>query len=208
MSFYPIQIEQVPGFGFTGGPEFQTNIQSIQSGGENRNGEWTIARHKFTAPFANISNDAYLAIKKVFLICRGRLHTFLYRDWADFTAINEPFGTGDGATKTFYLSKMSKDLDTGALYLRAVSKPNVTAPLDTPIALKVDGVVTAATVSDTDGSVVFASAPATGAALTWTGEFFVQVRFDMDYLPFSINDRNKSGYVTNGSVDLIEVLGE
>jgi hypothetical protein len=63
-------------------------------------------------------------------------------------------------------------------------------------------------VSQTDGSVTFAVAPAEGAALTWTGEFFVHVRFDMDYLPFSLDNKSGSKYVTNGSVDLYEVLDE
>ncbi len=201
MSFYPIQIEPVPGFGFSGGPEFQTNIQNLQSGREKRNGEWAICRHKYTAPYKNISNDGYLAVKRVFLICRGRLHTFLHRDWGDFTATDEPFGIGDGTTTTFQLSKLS-DLGGGATYSRIVTKP------DTGVAIKVNGVVTAASVSQLDGSVAFSSAPASGAALTWSGEFFVQVRFDMDYLPFTLDDRNAGGYITNGSVDLIEVLDE
>lgn len=55
---------------------------------------------------------------------------------------------------------------------------------------------------------VFASAPASGAILTWSGEFRVPVRFDTDYLPFSIDDIGNDGFATNGSVDLIEVLGE
>jgi len=56
--------------------------------------------------------------------------------------------------------------------------------------------------------VTFASAPANGAALTWTGEFRVQVRFDMDYLHFSIDDIGNDGFANNGSVDIIEVLDE
>jgi len=69
-------------------------------------------------------------------------------------------------------------------------------------------VLTGAAVSTTDGSVVFASAPASGSILTWSGEFRVPVRFDIDSLPFSIDNRNGGGFVHNGSVDLIEVLDE
>jgi uncharacterized protein (TIGR02217 family) len=79
---------------------------------------------------------------------------------------------------------------------------------DAGVTVKVNGVVTAASVSQLDGSVAFSVAPASGAALTWSGEFFVHVRFDMDYLPFSLDDKNSGGFVTNGSVDLIEVLDE
>lgn len=200
--FYAIQIPPTPGFGFTGGPEFQTNVQNIASGREKRNAEWSICRHKYTAPFLNISNDAYLTVKRVFLVMRGRTHTFLHRDWGDFTAANEPFGLGDGSTTVFQLRKTS-DLGGGATYDRVITKP------DAGVAVKVNGVAaTGVSVSQLDGSVAFSSAPANGAVLTWSGEFFVHVRFDMDYLPFSLDDKNAGGFITNGSVDLLEVLDE
>ena len=209
MSFYPIQIPPTPGFGFTGGPEFQTNVQNIASGREKRNGEWSICRHKYTAPFANIPEEAYRSIKSTFLVMRGRLHTFLHRDWGDFTAVNEPFGTGDGTTAVFQLSKASSIPGfPAATYTRIITKPNVSAPLDTPLVIKAAGSVVAPSVSELDGTVAFGTAPAPGVALTWSGEFFVQVRFDIDYLPYSLDDRSTGGYVTNGSVDLIEVLDE
>lgn len=201
MTFYATQIAPIPGFGFTGGPEFQTNIQNIASGREKRNAEWSVCRHKYSAPFKNISEAAYREIKRVFLVMRGRTHTFLHRDWGDFTATDEPFGTGDGVTTLFYLRKVST-VAGGGSYTRLIDKP------DAGVTVKVDGAVTAAAVSQLDGSVAFSVAPAVGAALTWSGEFFVHVRFDMDYLPFSLDDKNSGGYVTNGSVDLIEVLDE
>lgn len=198
--FYPVSIAQVPGFGFSGGPEFFTNINPLASGREKRNGEWSVCRHKYTAPFNNVTEEAYRAVKDVFLVMRGRLHTFLHRDYGDYIATDEPFGTGDGATTTFYLSKTST-VGSGT-YQRAITKPAVGATI------YVAGVSTGATVSTLDGSVVFATAPASGAALTWTGEFFVQVRFDMDSMPFSLNDKNGGGFITNGSIDLIEVINE
>lgn len=200
MTFYAIQIPPTPGFGFTGGPEFSTNVQNIANGREKRNADWSICRHKYTAPFHNIPEDAYRSIKGVFLAMRGKLHTFLHRDWGDFNAADEPFGTGDGATTLFYLRKVST-VGAGS-YTRLIDKPDV------GVTVKVNGVITAASVSTLDGSVAFSSAPALGAALTWSGEFFVHVRFDMDYLPFSLDDKNTGGFVTNGSVDLLEVLDE
>jgi hypothetical protein len=56
--------------------------------------------------------------------------------------------------------------------------------------------------------VTFASAPANASVITWSGEFRVPVRFDNDYLPFSLDNRRSDGYANNGSIDLIEVLGE
>lgn len=199
--FYPIRIAPTPGLGFTGGPEFQTDIKNAQNGREYRNGDWAICRHKYTCPFLNISNDAYLSIKEVFLVVRGRLHTFLHRDWADYTAVNERFGVGDGTNKIFQLRKTSTL--GSATYDRLITKPSGT------VLVKANG--TAASgylVEPTTGVVTFSTAPGDNVVLTWTGEFDVQVRFDIDFLPFSLDDRNNDGYVTNGSVDLIEVLDE
>lgn len=199
--FYPIRIAPTPGLGFTGGPEFQTDIKNAQNGREYRNGDWAICRHKYTCPFLNISNDAYLSIKEVFLVVRGRLHTFLHRDWGDYTATNENFGTGDGTTTMFQLQKTSTV--GSATYDRVITKPFG------EITVKVNGVITGFYTADFNtGLITFNTPPSTGSHLTWTGEFDVQVRFDIDFLPFSLDDRNNDGYVTNGSVDLIEVLDE
>jgi uncharacterized protein (TIGR02217 family) len=201
--FYALEIEQCPGLGFIGGPEFSTNIQVIASGREKRNPDWSICRHKYTAAFANISDEGFRAIKKVFLMMRGRLHTFLFKDWSDFQALNEQFAIGDGSTTVFQLRKTSLDVSSGAEYDRIITKP------DLGVVVEASGVVDpTAVVSSLDGTVTFLSAPANHAVLTWSGTFKVQVRFDIDYMPFSLDNRNHLAYVTNGSVDIIEVLDE
>lgn len=202
MAFYPISIAQCPGFGFTGGPEFQTDIKNAQNGREYRNGDWAITRHKYSVSFLNITDDAYLAIKEVFLVVRGRLHSFLHKDWADYQADNSHFGTGDGTTVTFQLSKTS--VVGSATYTRTINKP-----VASTLQVYVNGVQNVDILLDSlTGLVTFLTAPADNAALTWSGEFNVQVRFDIDYLPFSLDNANASGYLQNGSVDLLEVLDE
>ena len=199
--FYAMEIAQTPGFGFSGGPTFQTHIVPLASGNESRNIDWPDCRHKYTAPFKNIPNDAYLAIKRVFLICRGRAHTFLFRDWGDFSATNEPFATGDGTTLVFQLSKLSSDV-SGGTYLRTITKP------EAPVAIFANGAGVTPAVDVTTGLVTFTAAPAAGVVLTWSGTFFVHVRFDNDSLPFTLDDLSSGQYVTNGSVELLEVLNE
>jgi uncharacterized protein (TIGR02217 family) len=147
MAFYAVEIQACPGFGFVGGPMFKTNIQDIASGSESRNAEWAICRHKYTAPFVNITDEAYLAIKAMFLIARGRNHTFLHKDWGDYRAEDEPFGTGDGTTTTFQLKKISTLAGTSATYERIITKPK------SGVTVYVDGIETGASVSTTDGTV-------------------------------------------------------
>ncbi len=200
MTFYATQIPPAAAFGFQGGPEFSTNIKSMASGREKRNGEWLQCRHKYSCPFQNITNDNYLLIKAVHLGMRGQLHSFLFLDSADYQASNEQFGIGDGTTTVFQLSKTA-NAGGGATYTRTITKPNT----DLGVIVRVNGVVTAAAVDPLTGLVTFSAAPANGAVLSWTGNFYVQVRFDNDSLPFSIDNKSGSTYIQNGSIDLIEV---
>lgn len=203
MAFYAIEIEECPGFGFQGGPEFSTNVQSLASGAEKRNADWAVCRHRYTAPFNNITDEAYLAIKTVFLLTRGKTHSFLYKDPVDYQAENEQFGTGDGSTKTFQLKKISTVSGTSAIYERSITKPSGT------IVIKSNGSVVSPSIDIYTGIVTFAVAPANGAVLTWSGEFRVQVRFDTDSLPFSLASVFRTGgFAQNGSIDLVEVINE
>lgn len=203
MAFYPIRIQQCEGFGFVGGPEFQTDIKNAQNGREYRNGDWSVCRHKYTAPFAYISNEAYLAIKEVFLVVRGRLHTFLYRDPADHVADNATFGIGDGTQTIFQLSKLSQV--GAATYSRVITKPVIEG-----LKIFVNGVQNVdVNVDPLTGLVTFIETPEFASELTWSGNFDVQVRFDIDYMPFSLDNANQNlGLLSNGSVDLYEVLDE
>lgn len=202
MAFYSIRIAQCPGFGFTGGPEFQTDIKNAQNGREYRNGDWVLCRHKYTVPFLNVTDEAYLAIKEVFLVVRGRLHTFLHKDWADYQATDARFGVGDGVTGTFQLSKITT-LGAGS-YTRVITKPVLST-----LVVMINGEPTTDYIIDVlTGLVTFLSAPSLHDELTWTGEFDVQVRFDIDYLPFSLDNANAGGFLQNGSIDLFEVVDE
>lgn len=50
------------------------------------------------------------------------------------------------------------------------------------------------------GSVVFSAPVASAAEIRWTGVFDLWVRFNQDWLPFSLDNLD----ATNGTVDLIE----
>lgn len=190
-----------PDFGFQGGPTFKTNIVSLNNGREVRNADWSQARHAFTANYGSMSQAQFLYLKDLYLQCRGRWAPFLFRDWSDFQAVDAQFGTGDGTTTTFQLSKTSS-LPGGTPYIRTVRAP------ESGVIVKVAGVVTAASVSQTDGSVVFTAAPASGAALTWSGNYLLQVRFDDDALAATVNPEfdDDGNPCMSGQVKLMEVF--
>jgi len=81
------------------------------------------------------------------------------------------FGAGDGATKTFPL-------------LRSIG--GFVLPVDATFGARtayVAGAAASATFdSPSPGEVTFAAAPASGAALTWTGNYYYKVRFKNDHL--------------------------
>ena len=183
-----------PGYGWEGGPEFQTRIVSLTNGRERRNANWSQPRHKYSAPYLNISREAYRDIKRMFYVCRGMQNAFRFRDELDYQATDQQFGIGDGVTDTFQLLTVS--VADGVPYGR-----NVYALASTP-EIMVDGVITAGLTVDMDrGLVTFDTPPSVGELLTWSGDFDIWVRFNQDYLPFSLDNPD----ATNGSVEVIEV---
>lgn len=186
-----------PDYGFQCGPTFKTTIVTLQSGREARNVDWSQAKHHANAQFGALTQDQFLYLKDLFLSCRGQAFAFLFRDWTDYRATDAQFGVGDGTTKTFQLSKTSS-LPGGMPYVRTVRAPEAGA------VIKVAGVATPATVSQADGSVVFATAPAAGAVLTWTGTFLMVMRFANDDLMVTVSNYSVDGYVINGTVELLE----
>lgn len=197
MSYFDRYINQCPAFGWQGGPEFSTRIVDMANGRERRNATWSTPRHKYSIPFRNIKQPAYMGIKQMHLDCRGKLHAFKFFDALDNTASGSVFGTGDGTTKIFQLGKVS--VIDGISYARPVYviQPGAT--------FKSAGATVTPTVDLARGLVTFGSAPAAAASLTWTGGFAMWVRFDQDDLPFSLDSKNKTDLFINGSVSLIEV---
>lgn len=198
MAYLDAYLQPCPGFGWQGGPEFNTRIVDLASGRERRNAEWAQARHKYEAPFNNISRDAYRNVKQMHLVCKGRLHCFRFRDELDYSAANDVFGFGDGVATVFQLGKVST--------IDGISYDRECFAILGGASVTVDGAAASPTIDLLRGIVTFASAPADGAVLRWSGEFDIWVRFDQDYLPFSIDnsDGGDRRYI-NGSITLLEV---
>lgn len=202
-------------FGWVGGPEFFTRIVEMRNGRERRNAEWANARHRFQLPYGNLSSADYAKIKSHHLVCRGRLHNFLYQDRLDHAAQAAVFGVAEPGQTAFQLGKTS-ELD-GVSYFREVNclyRPDPNPPEDQPGAsieivpvIMVDGTPTTAFSIDPDtGAGEFDSPLTGGEVLTWSGEFSIWVRYDNDHLPWSIDNRFASGpYAISGTVDLIEM---
>lgn len=198
MAYLDMSLDECAAYGWQGGPEFNTQIVQMANGRENRNALWANARHKYQVPFNNIDRTTYSQIKQKHLIARGRLHNFQFTDRLDYQAVNEEFADGgDGVTTVFQLGKISSS--DGVFYYREVYI------IDDGATVTVNNVPSSPTIDQERGLVTFAVAPANGTILRWTGTFKVWVRFDQDYLPFSIDNGGGDGAkYMNGSIDLIE----
>jgi hypothetical protein len=104
-----------------------------------------------------------------FLLVQGQFGTFLYADPTDSVATNVDFAIGDGATTTFTFSRfMGSFLEpvgwvtsVSSVYLNGVNQSSGWS-LSTP------------------NSLIFASAPASGASIAATFAYAFQCRFDSD----------------------------
>lgn len=200
----PPDIEE----GAQGGPEFSTVIQEAVSGQEQRVKVWARCRAKYDIGYSVLHSDdpvgSYQAVLALFYAHNGRFRPFRFKDWSDFQAADTKFGVGDGLDTTFQLSKT---YDPSLILLSTPGSLTYTRDiylLATTPTIKVNGVTTSAYTIGATGLVTFTSAPTTGHALTWTGEFDIPVRFDVDYLSVTMNVNDIANI---GSISLREVVG-
>lgn len=208
MIFHEVRFPTNIALGATGGPERRTEVVTLGSGAEERNGAWAHSRRRFNAGLGLRSLDDVHALIAFFEARHGRLYGFRWKDRADFkscapgaavTATDQAIGTGDGTTSAFQLVKAYAS--GGASYSRTIGKPVAGS-----LRLAVDGVEVA---EGTDflmdvstGIVSFGIAPLSGAVVSAGFEFDVPVRFDTDFLEINLA-AFEAGSVPN--VPVIEV---
>lgn len=195
------ELDPCIAWGFAGGPEFSTRMTALVNGRERRNARWANPRHRWSAPFQNITPEDYAEIKAMFVACLGMTHGFLFTDRLDHVATLESLGAAPAGSAAVQLVKTYTK--GASSYTRTIVRP-----LATGFTLYQAGVAKAGTLDAETGLFTPTTAWTEGAALTWSGGFRIPVRFANDWLPFSIDDRAAGEFAINGSVDIIEVVGE
>ena len=208
MSFHETRFPTAISRAAHGGPERRTDIVVLGSGAEERNARWANSRRSYNAGYGVKSLDDLHAIIAFFEERRGRLHGFRWRDAADCkscppeaapTALDQPIGTGDGASAAFQLAKRYGSAFNP--WTREITKPVAGSVL-----IAVAGITQTAgtvyTIDTTTGIVTFLAGhiPALGAAITAGFEFDVPVRFDADKLEISIQG------VRHGAIPSIPIV--
>ena len=155
------------------------NLDVIRSdsGHEDRVRLWSqfLREYEITYPIASrgATSEPLQEVYNAFLATGGGEYSFDFEDWRDKTATDEVFGIGDGADTTF---SFVKSYSFGsATHERRIYRLNGSPTI------KADGVTVAPAdyTLDTElGTITFDVAPLNAVELTWTGNFYVPVRFD------------------------------
>lgn len=165
-------------WGSTKVPIWKTVTHESVSGMETRAALMSYPRYRITLKYEFLRAGAgYPELQQLlgfFNARRGSWDDFLWLDVDDCQATAVGFGTGDGATKVFTISRafggftepVQDFVGTPQIYVGGVLKGS-------PGDYTVSG-----------GRVTFTTAPSAGAALTWSGQFYKRVRFLQDEAEF------------------------
>ena len=192
-------------YGSTGGPTWATDVLTVKSGFESRNINWEQARYSYNAAMGVRDQTQLDDLIAWFNVCKGRGHSFRFRDWTDYTSCalgqtpdfdDQNIGIGDNTETQFQLIKIY----TQGAY---TTEREIRKPTASTVTVGINGVKQTSgwSVDTTTGIVTFTSPPAAAAVITAGYEFDVPVRFDTDSLPISI-DYYQTGSLT---VPIIEI---
>jgi uncharacterized protein (TIGR02217 family) len=179
---------KIPGYPCYSSPRWSTELVQVDSGAEQVNQRWAHPLNTYVLPEAVRDMDIFNSIRDHWLVMRGPLHTFPWRDPLDFASVpleapnlvpmvtgsDQTIGIGDGLETEFQIYKKyqsgTKD------YSRKILLPVLSS-----LIVKVNGsVVTTYTCSRPGGVITFASPPANGHVITCGYLFDVEVRFEND----------------------------
>jgi uncharacterized protein (TIGR02217 family) len=199
-SFIDMRFPEDIRYGFTGGPMYKVDVGSSDGGGEQRNLRWETPLYEYSTDLRLVvESGGQLGLDDLiafFRLAKGRYHSFRFKDWADYRAVDSHIATANGSTTAFQLRKVYQ-------YGSNLEYRNITKPVLNSVVVKVNGVVVSNyTVNYTTGIIVFDTAPANGNSITASFDFDVQVRFNMDKLPVAINNHTTRDF---NQISLIEV---
>lgn len=187
MSFSADRFPDDVSYGSSSGPGWEVTVVRMDSGREKRNLPWSQDLGEWDVSYGIKTDAQMLAVRRHFQARRGRHQGFPMKDWGDYTVTNELFGTGDGADTTFQLVKLyTSGSDT---YTKTIWLPRISTVIVTKAGVtQIEG--TDYTIDYLTGIVTFTVAPASSAALRWTGEFDKPARYDLKTLAMTFETFN------------------
>lgn len=170
-------------YGADGGLAWDTQVVNYPNGGSRRNERRSVPLGQWQLGNRNVDASTLDYLTGFLHAMRGRAHSFLYHDWNDYLADNEPLIIDGTAT-----SQLMKTYGLGINdWVREIRKPKATA-----VTIEYDQgsgftALTAGidyTLDDTTGLITWLINPLPNMpdSMRWSGEFRVPVRFDRDVL--------------------------
>lgn len=197
MGFINAVLDEQVDYGFEGGPEYYNEVVDLENGYEYTDSAWEFARHRYSASFGNVRDEDRDFIISTFHACKGRRHYFKFKDWNDYKAVGEPLQVEAGTRNPVQLYKT---YSFGQAY---TIRPIQAVRLEGFEVLTPGGNPIAGTLNTETGVFTPDEDWATGTH-SWSGEFYVWVRFDADYNAMTIN----SWRANTAKVELVEVKRE
>ncbi|MBN8828631.1 MAG: DUF2460 domain-containing protein [Sphingobacteriia bacterium] len=183
-------------FGAIGGPEFATNIVTMQNGKEQRNIVWESARCKYNLSYGIKSKEDAIKVLNFFRAKKGKAIPFRFKDHIDYIATNQLIGIGNGITTSFQLIKRYKIGENEEV--RVITKPvHNTVKIFLNDKLETDNII-----DYEKGLISFKTPPKKGISIFADFEFDVLVRFDNDKLNITLHSDN---HLIIDDIHLIEI---
>jgi uncharacterized protein (TIGR02217 family) len=182
-------------------PVWLDTVTQMGGGSEVRNAWWADALHHVEFDLGTMTLANFRTFVKHFNARRARVRTFPFTDRTAFSVSGEAFATGNGTAGPFQLQR--NDGDSANAWNRKITKviPNSEVVYVNAVA-KARG--TDYTIDNSTGLVTFLAGhfPANGTALSWDGQHYVPVRYDMT----EIGDARVIMWSQNGQ-QLVDVRG-
>jgi uncharacterized protein (TIGR02217 family) len=156
---------------------WSTEIKEALSGREYRSGYMSAPRYRYFLKcdvlFDEPGSSDLHALMGFFNQHRGRLFSFRFWDRDDCSVTDEQFYVADGTTKDFQLTRARGGFVEPVFEIKG-----------TPV-IKANGVAISSGYTLAAGLLSFATAPAQGTVLRWTGEYYWRMRFNTDTQRFT-----------------------
>lgn len=170
-AFDEVQFPPVLAYGAKGGPGFSTRIVQTGSGYEYRNQLWDVGLARYVVGQGLKHAADMRSLIGFFRARQGKTRGFRFKDWSDYQATNQPVIQNSNSqyqlTVQYY--------DPVNPFTRWITKPVIGT-----VSFSQPGVA----VDYTTG--LCTGVPTAPPLTTWTGEFDVPVRFDVDQMDYTV----------------------
>lgn len=98
-------LDEEVAYGFKGGAEYSVNVSDLENRFEERDENWMYPKHRYSASFENLDDDVKEVMIHTLHACRGRFHSFLMRDWNDYSIVDQEIAVLPGTADPIQLYK-------------------------------------------------------------------------------------------------------